>query len=1099
MADLLEYDGAEFQILETFQFEEEVARPENLRFFTLEEQLIDYFEARMPKGKPTRFQLKKLEIEQDRVRDAYLASVEDIGGDYTVKKRRIARMPPWIHPLADAVKLNEYSYMDVWAPLFKEDQRSIPGYYSRLLLALPAPYRTEPNTDNPAITVNTVARTENGSEIRGLGSFEKTKTVVHESGTMEIVGVASEDTRDDIRIRGYAMDARTVEIPNPLAGHPFLSSVEANTLITKESFTEVYPNVESILTHGVATTKYPFTEGMKYLKLYDVRLNEIPWSVWKQRFPPVEVVLEPPPPISVTFPAAQDTTAPSQTLQSLYGSEWKVGVHPRHWLMKQEDAGAMVSKILLSRANDAGLVEVKPIGEILNTQFSDSNSAECLQTGTFGEFIAGGVYRADKCIPVAAIHQERASLVSLGRKAWREDTGEEIKKTHQDKLLSHRYVAFPLEKFPAYASTPVRDIPELRLDMLLLLKDPERTDGDKLDSIETLLKDILPTNKVFLDADGSFLMCQHTLAKLRGDMASDLQKYYRDWTATDLGYQVCKSCGERVGQVYAVQDEFDETGRLIVSRASLTDASFHGQSQIDSFSNSIKKLQGSFQLKNALDSVFYLILSLLQVLPEERQLIPILHVVRRMSSSFRELSKTKKFTEDVQNRVDGTLGFVGALVLLQTHSPFLVPRRSFGARALMLGGFPRDTPDPKVKGGIDTLIFVLQGTFETYPGAFKGPIVPFVRQVMSKPAILKKESETYLKNIAAKDLEAKFEEARDRYNSAPPTENTLKTTTLPLMTLEKTAYAPSETLVQKPSVGMCESAKPTTVLEPNRGPNVRQTPGKLWDSILPSKDAISVAIQGNSEVALRKMSDKDISTNLKLKFPSLKLPTLQKFVNESNDGIALMTVLHRLMDILNPPGNIELRQALVLLDTTIDPSLLRDTVRGLIFKFLHSVSKDPNTELKLQFALRRDVVLRMVLLRREEAEKVQNSLRAKERETFKQRMRQMPDQEREVTKQLLDIGLAGYIITNEDRRIFAKEQEIVDQDEETLRGIRDMDENMPEDGHNANRDVEDGQAPFGENGRELETDYGDYGDRADRDTGDYGEDRRYDFGEGDGV
>jgi hypothetical protein len=114
-------------------------------------------------------------------------------------------------------------------------------------------------------------------------------------------------------------------------------------------------------------------------------------------------------------------------------------------------------------------------------------------------------------------------------------------------------------------------------------------------------------------------------------------------------------------------------------------------------------------------------------------------------------------------------------------------------------------------------------------------------------------------------------------------------------------------------------------------------------------------------------------------------------------------------------------------------------------------------------------------------------------------MRQMPDQEREVTKQLLDIGLAGYIITNEDRRIFAKEQEAVDQDDETLRGIRDMDENMPPEGHNGNRDVEDGEAPIGETGQALETDYGDYGDRAERNHGDYGQDRRYDFEEGDGV
>jgi len=394
---------------------------------------------------------------------------------------------------------------------------------------------------------------------------------------------------------------------------------------------------------------------------------------------------------------------------------------------------------------------------------------------------------------------------------------------------------------------------------------------------------------------------------------------------------------------------------------------------------------------------------------------------------------------------------------------------------------------------------MLKGMFEAFPGSFTGPIVPFVRQVMGKQDALKTESEKYLKSISTKDYAAQFEDARIRYNTAPADQPALSTKTLPLMIFEKTAYAPSETLVQQPTNPLCNSVQPTSVLQPKQGPNVSQMPTKLSDSILPAKHAMSVPIQTDSGVALQKIRDTDIRANLQLKFPALKVPSLQKFVNESNDGIALITLLQRLIDLLNPSANIKFRESLVLVDTTIDPSLLRDTVRGLIFKFLHSVAKKDNTEVILQRAVRKDIVVRMILLKRDDAEKIQNSLRAKERETFKQRMRQMPDQEREVTKQLLDIGLAGYIITNEDRRMFAREQEAVDQDQETMDRLNDMDENMPPEGHNGTRDVEDGEAPIGEGGHPLETDYGDYGDKADRDAGDYGEDTRYDFGEGDGV
>ena len=1097
MADIITFDVAEFEVLETFQYEEEVQRPENLRFFTLEEQLLDYFEARMPPGKPTRFQLQKLETEQDRVRDAYLASVEDVAEGYAVKKTRNVRMPSWVHPLADSFTTSRYHYNESYAPLFSEQQRAVAGYYTRLLISLPRPYNTA-STDNPPIEGRTAARTENGQQVSALGAFETTRTRLHEDGSLEIVGVPVANTADDIRIQGYSIDARELALPNPLAGHPFLESVEAGKIITKEKFEEVYPSVDAILTHAVPTTQYPFTEGMKYLKLYDVRLNEIPWSVWKQRFPPVDAVLEPPPPVSVNFPGPPDTQAPHEILQKMYGSAWKTGIHPRLWMSKQEDAGTMVARMLLAQSNQAGLVNVKPIGEVLSPQFPTSDPLECLRTDTFEEFMNSGLYRGDKCIPVGAIREEQASLVSNGRKPWKETTEDEILRGHQAFLRSYRYIPESIN-LPKYDVTRNREGSELRQDILLILKDPERTEEDKVTAMETLLKDILPANNIFLDPNGEFVLCAHTLAILKGDMAKNLELFYRDWTTSDQGFRVCKSCGDQIGQVYTTQDEFDADGRLIVSQAALTEDTFHGQSQIDSFANSLKNLQHVFQLKSALDSVFYLVLSLLQILPEERQLIPVLHVVRRMSLAFKAISTAKKFSDDVRNKVDGTLGFVGAVVLIQTHSPFLIPRRSFGSRPLVLSGFPRDTDDTKPKGVLDTLLFIMKGMFEAFPGSFSGPIVPFVRSVMGKQGGLKADAEKYLKNIATKEYAAQFEEARIRYNSAPPEHVALSTKTLPLMVFEKTEYAPSETLNQQPTNPICNSVQPTSVLQPKLGPKVSQTPIVLSQNISPSANAIYVPKSGEQGATLEKLKDKDIRANLQLKFPALKVPVLQKFVNESEDGIALMTLLQRLMDLLQPSKNGELRQAIVMLDTTIDPSLLRDTVRGLIFKFLHSVAKGVDAERRIQLAVRKDVVLRMILLKRDEAEKIQQTLRAKERETFKQRMRQMPDQEREVTKQLLDIGLAGYIITNEDRRMFAKEQEVVDQDQETMDRVNDMDENMPPEGHNGTRDVEDGEAPIGETGKALETDYGDYGDRADRDRGDYGEDRRYDFGEGDGV
>ena len=1106
MADVLEFDVADFIVLETFTYEETVQRPEILRFFTLEEQLLDYFEARLPKGEITQYQLRKLEREQDRVKDAYLATVEEHDGGYDVKRSRTVRMPSWIHPLVDSYELTTYDYGTQWAPLFGEQQKGVKGYYNRMILALPSPFQTAPS-ENPHISSRVFGRTDGHKEVWALGNFNATKTVMHEDGTRDIVDTPVSNTRDDIRIKGYSMDARQLEIPNPLDGHPFLQSTKADTLITNEPFQDVYPSVEAILTHAVPTTNDPFGKGSEYLKLYDVKLTEIPWSVWKQRFPPVDPILKPPPPVSVQFPKASSAGVPSEDLQKMYGSKWVEGVHPRYWMTRQEDAGALVSRLLLSMTNNAGLLNVKPLGEVMEPSHTESSPEECLQSGTFDEFMNGGVYRSGKCIPVGAIQAEQDALIVLGRKAWTEGTEIEILKKHQNVLKGYRHQS-EFAKLIKYASNPSKETSELRKELLVLLNDTERTNTDKMDSAEILLKDILPKAHLYLDADGSFLLCQHTMAVLKGDMAKDLNAFYREWTATDQGFKVCKSCGERIGQVFTTQDEFDSDGRLVVSQGVMEEEIFHGKTQIDSFANSLKKLSHVFLLKNALDSVFYMILSLLQVLPEERQLIPVLHLVRRMSGSFREFAKTKKFSEEMQDRVDGTFGFVGAIVLLQTHSPFLVPRRSIGSRPMVMSGFPRDTDDAKSKGILDTLIFVLKGSFESYSASFKGPIVPFLRQVMSKEAALRTETEKYLKSIASKDFQAQYAEAKERYLAAPPLAATLSTKTLPLLNIEKKMYAPMESLEQNLFNPLCMSLKPMTILQAKRGPNVVQEKMHLWEGMKPSAHASILPALSVEDTPLMTLSDAEIGRRLNMKFPGLKLPALKTFLENSNDGIAIISLLQRLLDLLmkesgfSKKGIVEIRKRIVTLNTSVNASLLRDAARGLVFEVLHKVSASESKdelERMLQTAVRRDIVLRMILLKREDADKTNQVLRAKERETFKSRMRAMDDSEREVTKQLLDIGLAGYIITNEDRKLFAREETQIDPEQETLQRVRDMDENMPEEGPNADRDLDAGEAPLGETGKELETDYGDYGDRAVRDYGDQGDDRRYDFGEGDGV
>ena len=192
----------------------------------------------------------------------------------------------------------------------------------------------------------------------------------------------------------------------------------------------------------------------------------------------------------------------------------------------------------------------------------------------------------------------------------------------------------------------------------------------------------------------------------------------------------------------------------------------------------------------------------------------------------------------------------------------------------------------------------------------------------------------------------------------------------------------------------------------------------------------------------------------------------------------------------------------VFLQTTMDKSLVRDAARGIVYELMQEVVKDKNKSgllSALSTAVQRDIVFSMILITKEQATKQESDLRTREREVFKQRMRSMNDTEREATKMLLDIGIAPYIITNEDREIFAREYNLPDPESEYERAMQEQDMDRPEEGYNATRDVEDDQAAIVD-GHEQQVDYGDYGDRREeiRDRN-YEAVADFDFDEGYGV
>jgi len=1117
-AGFIRFDPAsEFEIIESIDFEEEVSRPESLRFFTLDEQLTDYFDKVLPKkGKISKFEYNKISQEVDRLREIYENVITVTDSDYVVDFSRKEVHVDWVKPIYTDLELVSYSYATNWLPLYKPGLRSTANYYPRMLSALPRPFRTT-GTQGVSYTQGGILVNDDGKNaLHTLGTYQRTKGVVHEDGTFTVVKVPMANTADDIKVKGFYIEKRPSEIPNPLPEHPFLASNAESKFLTDEPLNRVFPTMEAIMTHGVPTTPYPYTEGKQFLKIYDVNLSQVPWNLWKDRFPPVDTISATPTVMSVTFPSSSDEAAPSKTLQDIYVSEWYPGIEPRFWLATQEDNGTLVTKMILSKASKAGLLAPAITGEKPISALTASTIEECFVIDTFDMFINSGVYRSpawndvnsavDKhkpipgghCIPVAQIVQEKADTITAGKIAWKETTETDILKEHQQLLKFFQYLETK-EKAPVFERYAGQQQSDIRRQILAVMKDENRMPVDKADSIGKIIRGSSLKDEQYFDTTDSFLVCGHTLAELKGDLEDDRLEYYDRWTAIDEGFRSCKFCGEQINaDVYVAQDDFDENGNVILSHDTLGGSTFHGESHVAAFANSLNKLKTAFILDNPGEAILYLLLSLMQVLPSESQLLPVVQNIRELTSV---LKANKKIEKTAKERTEGILGIAGMVVLLQTHNPFLIPRRSFGSKILKLTGFPRDTDDVSDSPTLDIVISILKTTFESSPNTFKGPSTTLLRLVISKPKEVRKESIMFLKQVSQK-FKTQFLAAKERYEV--PTETSITSQiSLPVVRVDKNSFSPSDKIKSEEKMSECPIPMPKSYLTGRLPPNVVQEPIVLAPT---NVSDLAVYIERTEYVYTAiSFTDVEIRRRIALGFPkTTKLDKIEKFLRTDTDGIAFLALLNRILDILSRESYktariIEYRKTSVFLQTTIDRSVLRDAARGVVYELLHEIVKDTGFLGALSRAIQQDLAFNMILITKEQATKQDSDLRTREREVFKQRMRQMNDTEREATKMLLDIGIAPYIITNEDREIFAKEYNLPDPESEYALAQQEEDGDRPEEGYNASRDVEDDQAAI-VNGHEQEVDYGDYGDRREERTNrDYETLADFDFDEGYGV
>lgn len=1108
MAEVITFDPqSEFEILdEPFEFDEEVQRSQAERFFTLPDQLNDYFQKMLPKDKSvSKFEIKRLAKEVSRMEEAYTNTVTVTDTEYKADHIRTSLNVPWIKGIYENFEYKSYSFEKDWVPLLAKENLYVPQYYNRMITALPRPFNTT-GTDGVLIEDDTTLVNEVGEKtIHALGNYKRSKTVIHDDGTLDVVMVPIGNTSDNIRKKGYFLEKRELEIPNPLADHPFLSSNMSSKIITDEPLLDIFPSIQTILAHGVPTTTDPYDEGLKYLKIYDVKLSDISWDSWKHSFPTVHPITASPPTMSISFPEKDTDVQPASSLQDSYAFKWAEGLAPRYWLMNQEDGGAFVAKMLLSKANEHGNVAVIPIEAQPSTQFPYSTPEECFNFDTFESLVESGLYRSpewskldkaiDKelewpkgtCISTGYVQEEQKKLISHGRTVWHEETGHSIIQDHL-KLLkkSQRSILKTVEKFERFEK---KESSEMRKHVLSILSDTERTELDKALDIEKLAISLVLKDRVYTDKDSLFVVCEHTLAVLKGDLQEDRLQFYDEWTSVIDGSRTCKYCGEEVNKdVFIAQDEFDSNGHVQINYDILQTNEFQGETQ---FSASLQNIRKMFMLGRTSEDIMYLLISLLQIAPEGKQLLPILQTVREVAESVRRAPKIPQAGKD---RVEGIIGIIGCVFLLQIHNPFLYPRRAVSK----LTGFPRDSDDPKKSDILFSLMTVLKMPYEQNPNLFKGPTTEIFKEIITNPRKIKDEATRLMTPFITK-FKTQLEEAKLRYEETVPLEIVTKQLIdLPLIHVTKIEYKTTEVKAKEELPSVCATPAPHVFFEGSKAISVSQEGLKLWENMIPSIEATQVvgvtAISPEykfTEAEIRKMKTGGIPKAF------AKMDKLVKFLNSKEDAIAFLTLFTRLLDILathkyDVKELSDYRTKAVYLKS--DKILTKDIATGLIYELLEKIGKSAPLVKVIAEAVKRDVVLQMIFLTSEEAVNENEALRTAERESLKKKLRTMNDTAREITKMLLDIGIADFLITNADREFFARQYANTKTE---LEEAKEVDGDMPEEGYNDTRDyVENGDVPLGDNGVELQVDYGDYGDRAVRDYGDYENTGVMDDGEG---
>lgn len=1013
-AEFLNFDKEEFVVIEGgIEFEEPVQREERVRFYTKKEQEQDAFERLMPKGRSTMAQRNAARNEVLRYSDLYDEFVVVTADDYKLKEAEKTTQVPWVVPIY-GLKPPKFELPvrgDGMGSTLQLDINRAAGYYTRMIRSLPIPHSEPGETLYPIEHPMEFVDSDGTNPIRGLPDFQMVTTLVNSDKTIDIRKKVISNTGDEVPYLGYYIFPRGVEIPNPLPGHPFFENPEPKALFETAAFSDMFPDMGAIFEHGVPVTSDPYGEGSRFLKVYDVKLASIPWSLWKSRFPPVSLENEPREVAELLFPK-NETPAISDKVQELYGFEHYAGMSPREWLMRQVDGGYLIVKLLLSMSSESGSVEMIPGIQLPIPPYQPTTVEECRLMGlSFQDYSIRGVLRRtwkiekDKagkeidvinlsCVPIEYVRQEQSRIGYSNRMTWKDGTEDELKEKYLRLLKKYVPIKQLEEKKEVGRRTPVKETSKKRIEVVAILNDKDRDRADKYRDIKTILEEgTTLSENTYTDLEGLFVVCAHTLSILAGDLLENTKKFYDTWGVKESGFYVCKVCGQHIDTVELnAEDDFDDAG-MVIRHTDVLDAP---RQDVVIPSTALEKIKSLIDKNSVAHSVLFLIIGILQVEPIPAKMSLYLNAASIASEGVP--------TSDAGKFLRGVIGLITAVFLLQTHDPILIPRRSFGSRPLKLDGFPRDTDKSDGQTIIDSLLSAIRKTFEAYPSAISDMYKVFVQEVVKdsskvRAVALRVLSEKFMKKQL--DLVKMLETSK--LSVPPPKED-------PEVLPEVVAVPPKLGVIKQ--YPTCEGSR--AILVGAKPPKVRQEEAPLKSGIYAARSREEITKAVSLRVGTKRVEKKEIQRLARLK------DSIKKTYFEGKLGDSVQTnlaIASRLADIFELP--VPVREV----DPTQEPAELRDYARGLIYELVDMIRKTPTLERVFDKRVRSDPALVTLLSNLETEKKEVRRISAIERLSYVKLNAKMTDVERDVNTQLVRIGMAPILITLEDRDILALREE----------------------------------------------------------------------------